>query len=144
MNPLRALGNYRLSSGSFDAVAVQWFCSLGGVAVVPVAVLGVVRQHAGGSDLALGVGLAVLVGFLCVFLGMVSRRIGVSALTMTRRIEYAGDVACVGVLVAGVGGLACLDLTPVRVIQSVLFVCSLSLAVLVVGMTTTLVRSGQS
>ena len=48
---------------------------------------------------------------------------------------------CIGLLVLGVRWLAGLGLTPAQVTLGLLLTCSLSLAVLVLGMMTTVVQS---
>ena len=55
--------------------------------------------------------------------------------------EIASYVACVGIMITGVRSLAGMGLTPVQVTLALLLLCSLSLAVLVLGMMTTVVQS---
>ena len=55
--------------------------------------------------------------------------------------ELASYAACVGIMITGILSLAGLGLTPVQVTLGLLVLCSLSLAVLVLGMMTTVVRS---
>jgi hypothetical protein len=55
--------------------------------------------------------------------------------------EFASYAACIGLLILGIRWLAGLGLTPSQVTLGLLLTCSLSLAVLVLGMMTTLVRS---
>jgi hypothetical protein len=55
--------------------------------------------------------------------------------------EYASYVGCVGLMIAGMRSLPTFGLSPVQVTLGVLLVGSLSLAVLAVGMMSTLVRS---
>ena len=81
---------------------------------------------------------------LLVMLGMLSRHvggIGEKAAVRARVPEFASYVVCVGILIAGIKSLAGLGLSPVQITLGLLLVCSLSLAVLVVGMMSTVVRS---
>jgi hypothetical protein len=55
--------------------------------------------------------------------------------------EFTSYAASVGLLVEGIRWLAGLRLTPAQVTVGLLLTCSLSLAVLVLGMMATLVRS---
>jgi hypothetical protein len=55
--------------------------------------------------------------------------------------EFASYGICVVILVLGIRSLAGLGLTPAQVTIGLLLTCSLSLAVLVLGMMSTLVRS---
>ena len=59
----------------------------------------------------------------------------------SRWLEFASYVVCMVVMITGIRSLAGLGLTPVQVTLGLLLLCSLSLAVLVLGMMTTVVRS---
>jgi hypothetical protein len=58
-----------------------------------------------------------------------------------RRLQFAGFVVGVAVLITGAWSLGNLGLTQAQVTLGLLLVCSLSLAVVVFGMMTTLVQS---
>ncbi len=143
MRPIRIPLNYRLTGEPFDARVVQLICSLGGIAIVPVAVVALVRHPGSRADFLLGLGLAVLLALLCVMMGILCRHavgLGDKVALRSRWPEFASYVACVGVLITGILSLAGLGLTPVQVTLALLLICSLSLAVVVLGGMTTVVR----
>jgi hypothetical protein len=81
---------------------------------------------------------------LFVMLGLLSRQVqGVKReLTVRSRVpEYASYVACIGITITGVWSIASPGLTPVQVTQALLLICSLGIAVLVLGMMNTVFRS---
>jgi hypothetical protein len=143
MRPIRIPLNYRLTGEPFDARMVQLICSLVGIAIVPVAVVALVRHPGSRADFLLGLGLAVLLALLCIMLGMLCRHaVGLAdeVAIRSRWPEFASYVACVGVLITGILSLAGLGLTPVQVTLGLLLICSLSLAVVVLGIMSTVVR----
>jgi hypothetical protein len=136
--------NYRLTSGPFDARVGQLIGYLAAVSIIPAAILALVRHPGSRADFLLGLGLAFLMALLFVMLGLLSRQVeGVKEkMTMRSRLpEFASYVACIGILIMGLESLASLGLTPVQVTLGLLLLCSLSIAVLVLGMITTVVRS---
>lgn len=144
MKTIRTALGRRLSDDSLDARLGQLACYLGAFAVVPTSVVALVKHPGSRTDLFVGLVLAGLVGLLCVALGTLCRRVVGSGERMSPRSrwpEFATYPACIGVLVLGIRWLAGLELTPARVTLGLLLISSLSLAVLVLGMMTTLVRS---
>lgn len=122
----------------------QLACYLGAVAIVPTSVVALVKHPGGRADMFLGLALACLVAVLLVMLGTLCRRSqGVRDKTSLRSRwpEFASYAACVGFLVVGIRWFADLGLTPVQITIGLLLTCSLSLAVLALGMMTTVVRS---
>jgi hypothetical protein len=143
MKTIRKTLGHRLSSEAFDGRVGQLACDLGTAAFVPTAVVALVRHPGGRADLVFGLVLVCLVGLLLVALGRVCRRV----VELSDRIrlqsrwpEFASYGICVGLLVVGIRELAALELTQAQVTLGVLLSCALSLAVLVLGVTTTLVR----
>jgi hypothetical protein len=144
MRPIHIPLNYRLTSGAFDARVALLIGYLAAVSIIPAAILALIRHPGSRADFLLGLGLAVLMALLFMMLGLLSRQIeGVrEKMTMRSRVpEFASYVACIGILIMGLGSLASLNLTPVQVTLGLLLLCSLSIAVLVLGMMTTVVRS---
>jgi hypothetical protein len=136
--------NYRLTNGAFDARVGLLIGYLAAVSIIPAAILALVRNPGSRADFLLGLGLAFLMALLFVMLGMLSRQLeGVKEkMTIRSRVpEFASYVACMGILIMGLGSLASLGLTPVQVTLGLLLLCSLSIAVLVLGMMTTVVQS---
>jgi hypothetical protein len=144
MEPIRMVQSYRFSNESFDSRLGQLACYFGAVAVVPTSVVALVKHPGSRADFLFGLGLACLVGLLCAMLGTLCRRGMGSHCRLSLRSrwpEFASYAACVGLMVQGIRSLAGLGLTPSQVTLGLLLTCSLSLAVLVLGMMTTLVRS---
>jgi hypothetical protein len=142
MRPIRIPLNYRLSSDPFDARVAQLVLYCAAVFIIPTAILALVRHPGSQADFLLGLGLAVLMALLFVMLGMLSRQLGCvkDKLTMWSRVpEFAGYVACIGITITGVGSLASMGLTPVQVTLALLLISSLGIAVLVLGMMSTVV-----
>jgi hypothetical protein len=138
-NPL----NYRLTGSPFDARVGQLIGYLAAVSIIPAAILALVRNPGSRADFLLGLGLAFLMALLFVMLGMLSRRVegAKEKSTMRSRLpEFASYAACIGMLIMGLGSLGRLGLTPVQVTLGLLLICSVSLAVLVLGMITTVVQ----
>ena len=144
MRPIRIPLNYRFTCEPFDHRVGQLIVYLGGFAIVPVAVVALVRHPGSRADFLLGLGLAGLVALLMMMLGLLCPHVGGfndKAALRSRWFEFASYVACIGIMITGAQSLAGLGLTPVQVTLGLLVLCSLSLAVLVLGMMTTLVQS---
>jgi len=144
MRPIRIPFNHRLTGKPFDTRVGQVIGYLAGITIVPVAVVALVRHHGSRADFLLGLGLAGQLALLFVMLGMLCRHVegfGDKVSLRSRWPEFVSYVACVGVMIPGVWSLAGLGLTPAQVTLGLLLICSLSLAELVLGMMTTLVRS---
>jgi len=144
MRPIRIPLNHRLTGELLDARVGELACILAGIAILPMAVLALVRHPGSRAEFLLGLGLAGLVALLCVMLGMLCRHavgLGGKVAIRSRWPEFASYVVCFSVLMTGIMSLAGLGLTPVQVTLALLLICSLSLAILVLGMMTTLVRS---
>ncbi len=144
MKPILIALNHRLTGESFDARVGQLACILGGIAILPLAVVALIRHPGSRAEFLLGLGLAGLVALLLVMLGIVCRRaveLGRKVAIWSRWPEFASYVVCVGVLITGITSLAGLGLSPVQITLGLLLICSLSLATLVLGMMTTVVRS---
>lgn len=132
----------RVSEPGFDARIGQLVCSLGGLAILPMAAVALVRHSASRSDFMLGLGLGVLLALLFIMLGMLCRRLVLLELPARARwAEFLCDIAGVGLLIGGILAVAALGGSPVQVTLGVLLVSSLSLAVLLFGMLTTVLRS---
>jgi len=144
MRPIRIPLNHRLTGEPFDARVGQLACILAGTAILPVAVVALVRHPGSQADFLLGLGLAALVSLLCVMLGVLCRHsvgLGGKVALRSRWPEFAGYFVCVGTLITGVLSLAGLGLTPAQVTLGLLLICSLSLAILVLGMLTSVICS---
>jgi H+/Cl- antiporter ClcA len=144
MKTIRMVLGHRLSDETLDTRLGRLACYLGALAVVPTSVVALVRHPGSRADFVFGLGLACLLGLLCAMLGTLCRRgMGLKAKwsLRSRWPEFASYAACIGLLVLGIRWLAGLGLTPSQVTLGLLLTCSLSLAVLVLGMMTTLVRS---
>ena len=119
-------------------------CTMGGIAILPLAVVALIRHPGSRAEFLLGLGLAGLVALLCVMLGMLCRHavgLGDKVAIRSRWPEIASYVVCFGVLMTGIMSLASLGLTPVQITLGLLLIGSLSLAIVVLGMMTTVVRS---
>lgn len=142
---LRVL-NYRLSHDALDSRIGRLACDLGAVFVLAASVVALVRHPGSRADVGLGLALACLVSVLLVMLGGLCGRVAESleplrARVRTRWPEFASYAVCVGLLLVGIRWLAALQLTPGQVTVGLLMVCALSLATLVIGMATTLLRT---
>lgn len=143
MRPIRIPLNYRLSGDPFDARVAELILYLAGMAIVPMAVVALIRHPGSRADFLLGVGLAGLMALLFVMLGMLCRQlVGFKdkIALRSRWPEFVSYVGCMGVMIAGIESLAGLGLTPVQITLGLLLICSLGAAVLVLGMMTTVVR----
>src|SRR5271166_264886 len=131
MRPILTALNHRLTGESFDARVGQLACILGGIAILPMAVLALVRHPGSRAEFLLGLGLACLMALLFVMLGMLCRQavmLGDKVAIRSRWPEFASYVVCFGVLMTGMMSLAGLGLTPVQVTLGLMMICSLSLA----------------
>jgi len=144
MRPILIALNYRLTGEPFDARVVQLICYLGGMAIVPGAVVALVRHPGSRAEFLLGLGLACLMALPFGMLGMLCRQavmLGDKVAIRSRWPEFASYVVCFGVLMTGMMSLAGLGLTPVQVTLGLMMICSLSLALVVFCLMTTLVRA---
>ena len=144
MKPILIALNHRLTGEPFDARVGQLACILGGIAILPLAVVALVRNPGSRAEFLLGLGLAAQVAFLCVMLGLLCRHAlgsGGKVAIWSRWPEFASYVVCFGVLITGITSLAGLGLTPVQITLGLLLISSLSIAMVVLGMMTTVVRS---
>ncbi|SIO58234.1 hypothetical protein SAMN05444166_5601 [Singulisphaera sp. GP187] len=132
----------QLSGAEFDAKLGQWVCCLAGVVILPLSVVALVRHPGSRSDFFVGLGVAFVLALLLLMLGMLVRRIDLLKLPARARwAEYLGDLACLGVMIGGIRFVATLGGSPAQVTLGILVVGSLSLAVLVFGMLTTVARA---
>jgi hypothetical protein len=144
MKPILVALNHRLTGEPFDARVGQLACILAGIAILPLAVVALVRHPGSRTEFLLGLGLAGLVALLCVMLGVLCRHavgLGGKVAIRSRWPEFASYVICFGVHITGVTSLAGLGLTPVQITLGLLLISSLSLAIVVLGIMTTVVRS---
>ena len=144
MRPIRIRLNYRLTDEPCDTRVVQIIGYLAGMGIVPLAVVALVRHPGSRADFLLGLGLAGLLALLCVILGMLCRHfVGFrdKVALRSRWPEFASIVGSIGVIITGFQSLAGLGLTPVQITLGLLLICSLGIAVLVLGLLTTVVRS---
>ena len=133
---IRSLLGFRLSTEEFDARLALWACSLAGVAIVPMAILALMRNHGGRAEFLLGVGLAVVAGLIFLAMGLVIRQ-GVARLgevpVRRRWAEFASYLGCLGLLIGGIRAIPALGLGPAGIVLVLLLVGALSIAVLVLG-----------
>ncbi len=144
MKAARMLLSHRFTSESFDGHVGLAAAYLGGLSIIPLALIALRRHPGSRAEFLIGLGLACLMGLLLATLGTLARQIVVSAGNIrakSRWPEYFSYVGCMGLMIAGMRSLPTLGLSPVQVTLGVLLVGSLSLAVLMVGMMSTLVRS---
>ena len=122
----------------------QWACNLAGLAIVPLAVRALTTHPGSRIDFLLGVGLAILVGLLCAMLGTICRygagRIERVA-ARSRWAEFLGYFGCLGLMIGGIRALPGMELSPVQVTLGLLLICAISLAMLLFGMLTTVMRA---
>lgn len=144
MKNARTLLSRRFTSESFDCRLTLGVAYLGGLAMIPLGIIAL-RKHPGSRDeFLIGLGLACLLGLLIAVMGTLVPQVAVSARKIpakSRWPEYASYVGCIGLMIAGMRSLPTLGLSPVQVTLGVLLAGSLSLAVLLLGMMSTLVRS---
>ncbi len=109
MKPILVALNHRLTGEPFDARVGQLACILGGIAILPLAVVALVRHPGSRAEFLLGLGLAGLVALLCVMLGMLCRHavgLGGKVSLQSRLPEFASYVVCFGVLMSAIVSLA--------------------------------------
>lgn len=144
MRSIRIPLNYRLSGNPSDARVAELIGYLAGMAIIPVTVVALVRHPGSRADFLLGVGLAGLMALLIVMLGILCRQVvGLrdKIALRSRWPEFASYVVCMTFMIVGIRSLASLGLSPVQVTLVLLVICSLGIAVLVLGMISTVVRS---
>ena len=117
MRPIRIPLNYRLTGEPFDARVAQLTCILAGIAILPLAVMALVRHRGSQAEFLLGLGLAGLVALLFVMLGILCRHGGVGwqgfgYVTMARVRKLCRLLRCHD---HGHQSLAGLGLTPVQI-----------------------------
>ena len=109
MNTMLVALNHRLTGEPFDARVGQLACILGGIAIVPLAFVALVRHPGSRAEFLLGLGLVGLVALLCVMLSMLCRHsagLGDKFSLRSRRPEFASYVVCFGVLMSAIVSLA--------------------------------------
>ena len=146
MKGLQEVLSRRLSATWFDARVSRLIFCVAGLALVPMTERALVRNPGSRVEFALGMGLGVLGGLLCVMLGLVSGEIETlrgKVPTALRWPEFASYGGAVALLVVGIRALATFRMTPAQVVLALLVTCALGLAVLLLGMVTTLVRSSE-
>jgi hypothetical protein len=142
MRPILNALSHRFTGEHFDSRVGQLACSLAGVAILPLAVLALIRNPGNRAEFLLGLGLSGLVTLLCVMLGMLCRHaVGLAnkVALRSRWPEFASYLVCFAVLMTGIMSLTGLGLTPIQITLGLLMTGSLSLGILVLGMMTTLV-----
>jgi hypothetical protein len=146
MKTFRNVLELRLSNDSFDARLGQLACTLAGIAFIPVALVAITKHAGSRADIFLGSGLACLFSLLCILLGMLGRanaELKGQGTLRSRWPEFASYPGCIGTLLVGTGLLSRLGMSPAQITLGLLVTCSLSISVLVFGMTTTLLRSAR-
>lgn len=142
MADLSSVLRRRISEPWFDAKMGQWVCCLGGVAILPMALVALVRHSGSRSDLYVGLGMAFVCALLLIILGPLVRHVDSFKLPARARwVEFVSYGAAVGVLFGGIRLLATIGGSPAQVTLGLLVVSSLSLAILDFGMMTTLTRA---
>jgi Resolvase, N terminal domain len=130
--------------GIFDARLVQLACYFAGIGIIPVGWTAIIKHAGSRADILLGSGMLCLLSLLCILLGMLSHRnIGLQGKLEPRARwpEFASYPGCFGTLVAGIGLLSDLGVSPAQITLGLLVTGSMSISVLALGMTMTLVRS---
>ena len=143
---IRSLLGFRLSTEESDARLALWACSLSGVAIVPMTILALIRNQGGRPEFLLGLGLAFVAGLIFLAMGLVIRQgvVRLAKLPLRRRwAEFASYLGCLGLLVGGTGALPSLGLGPAGIVLVLLLVSALSIAVLVLGMMSSLCLTQQ-
>ncbi len=74
MTTIRRVLSHRLSHDALDACLGQVACYFGAVAIVPTAVVALIRHPGSRTDLLFGLGLACLLGLLIAMLGTLCRQ----------------------------------------------------------------------
>src|SRR4051794_12602695 len=102
MRTVWAVLNRRISGVTFDGRAARLACCAVGVLVVPMALRALARHPGSRAEYLLGVGLAMLVGLLCVMLGLVCGTVAVVGSRVAARArwpEYVSDAVGIGLFV---------------------------------------------
>lgn len=140
---IRTALSHRLSDETFDARLALWTCTAAGLAIVPLAIRALLRHPGGRADFLLGVVLAIVTGLLVLMLGLISRH----QLTRLTRVpprrrwpEFLSYLGCLGLLIGCIRMLPTMGLSPVGTTVALLAISSLSLALLLLGMMTTVCR----
>lgn len=138
---VRSLLGTRLSTEAFDARLAFWGCMIGGMALVPLGVVALLRNGSGRAEFVLGTGLAVVLGLLCLLLASLNRRVTTRRVQVPMRrrwAEFAGYLGYTVLLIAGFHAIPAMELSPAGVVLMLLLVFVLGLAVLVLGLLTIL------
>jgi hypothetical protein len=141
MNTIGTVLRWRLSNDAIDGRVAQWVCMLAAVGIVPTSVFAVVKHPGTRVDFLFGVGLACLLGLLCAMLSALCRTAAMAKEQPMIRLvpEFASYGVCIATMIAGIRWLPDLDLTPAQVTIGLMLICALALAVLILGMITSLV-----
>ena len=127
MGPIRIPRNYRISSESFDNRVGQMIVYMAGIAIVPMAIVALVRHPGSQADFLLGLGLACLLALLLVMLGMLCGQVGGigDKLALRSRLpEFASYAVCMAIMITGIQSLAHLGLTPAQITVGLLLICA--------------------
>ncbi len=138
---IRSLLGTRLSTEAFDARLALVACTLAGVGIVPMAMIALIRNQGGRAEVLLGIGLALVAGLMFLMMGFVIRQgaTRMSKVPLRRRwAEFASYLGGIGLLVGGYSAIPSLGLSPAGIVLMLLLVSALSVAVLVLGMMSTL------
>lgn len=128
-----------LTSDALDGRVGQFACTLAGIALVPTAIVALVRHPGNRAEFFFGVGLAIVAGFLCVMLGMLCRHNVAAKTSITVRsrvIEFASYAGAVTLLVGGILWVPTFAPTAAGVTLALLLICTLSLTAVLFGMMT--------
>ncbi len=109
-------------------------------------ILALIRNQGGRPEFLLGVGLAIVAGLIFLAMGRVIRQgvVRLAKLPMRRRwAEFGSYLGCLGLLVGGIGALPSLGLSPSGIVLVLLLDSALSIAVLVLGMMSSLCMSSK-
>jgi hypothetical protein len=143
MKTIRMALGRKLSNDLLDARFVQLLLYFGAVAIVPMSLVALLKHPGSWVDLVFGLGLACLLGALLAISGALIRRLMLAnqRSLRSRRPEIASYAAGIGLLVMGLRWLPGLELNPAQIAVGLLLILSLSFAVMVLGMMTTVARS---
>jgi hypothetical protein len=131
-----------ISEAGFDAKMGQLVCYLAGFALLPTAIVALVRHPGSRPDFFVGLGLAIVLALLLLMLGVLCRHVNLLKIsTRARWVEFLCDLACIGVMIGGIRFLATIGGSPAQVTLGVLVVGALSLSVVTFGMLTTVARA---
>lgn len=125
-----------------EAKVGQLLCSLGGLGLVPIAVVALVRHAGNRSDFFVGLGMAFVLALLLIMLGVLTRHVTLLKIpAQARWVEFLSYLAGIGVMIGGIRALAAIGGSPAQITLGLLTVMSLSLAVLSFGMLTSVART---